>query len=761
MIKKKQIFYILIAAFIISVLTAVPLYAAEKTEGFYGFRPFSRDREITIPDDISFADIKNSIVEKDGSEKTNDYSSRAVIPRRFPGEDLDETKQILEDRYPLPRLQSPFDDCWAFSVTGCAEFYAINHGLSDNNVDLSEGHLALGIYRDMRNPVVGNEDAVSEVIFNGNDRDMLNLGGDRLLAAQYLSKGFGFIKEEDLPYPRGLQLSGGHYYDPSYIDEISQKSIFHMTNYMDIPIRDDEGKTIEEGTGLLKEAIMQNGAAAIGYHDEDDHYNSSGNAYYYDRTEAADHAVAVVGWDDGFPVSSFKAGNQPEAPGAWLVRNSWYDKESVPADNMFSHNGYFWISYEDKGIFQYAGTFEVGPCEYDNNYYYDTQIHAEAVLTGSGSAANIYKVQDAGNEKLKEVVIETFNVTDYEISVYTDLKDNKDPVGGSLVESATTRGRLNLPGIYTIPLNKPVVLKKGSYYSIVVKTADESVIYEYTIDDFEGVKANCGLKRGQSFYLEGSSWKDLCDCEDFDGKTGNFVINAHTVNTDEKATDPVSQAEKTLKSTVSENISAGSDVVNIAYNNYVEYDGRSHIAVRYDEKGEPYKAKDSGSKVYDVGVTVTLNGEVLDPSAYSLKTKNNKASSVSTDGITPIITEDKKKPYFTVKLKLKGDENKGLNKVLNDKLKSEKFYFGIIPAELKQDQVDFGKKVKKDKGTGQYVIKKLTYTPSSTTAVKAKKLKLKYKKKEKKTDFTTVCNADGSVTVTGKNNFYGSVIYKK
>ena len=136
------------------------------------------------------------------------------------------------------------------------------------------------------------------------------------------------------------------------------------------------------------------------------------------------------------------------------------------------------------------------------------------------------------------------------------------------------------------------------------------------------------------------------------------------------------------------------------------------------------------------------------------QTKNNKNSSVSIDGITAIQGNSKKLPSFT--LKFKGKEYKDVNKAA----KNEKFEFGITPAELKGELVTFDKvKTGKD-GTVQ--IKQITFKPEATVSGGSapKPLKLKYKKRESKTDFVTKVNPDGSLTITGKNNYYGNVAYK-
>ena len=193
----------------------------------------------------------------------------------------------------------------------------------------------------------------------------------------------------------------------------------------------------------------------------------------------------------------------------------------------------------------------------------------------------------------------------------------------------------------------------------------------------------------------------------------------------------------------------------MSWNSFVQFDGRKHNGVGTDASGNPASSKESGKKVSDLKVIITKNGEPVDPSKYTVKTKNNKNASVSIDGITAIQTNSKKLPSFTIKFK--GKEYKDANKAA----KNERFEFGIIPAELKDNLVTFDKvKTGKD-GTVQ--IKQVTFKPEAGTSggPAPKPLKLKYKKPEAKTDFVTDVGSDGSMTITGKNNYYGTVAYKK
>lgn len=240
---------------------------------------------------------------------------------------------------------------------------------------------------------------------------------------------------------------------------------------------------------------------------------------------------------------------------------------------------------------------------------------------------------------------------------------------------------------------------------------------------------------------------------------GQFILAINKIttpdNNDPAAISDNSVEKQTLAQVSSKTFTAGSDTYTVSWNSFVQFDGRKHNGVGTDASGNPASSKESGKKVSDLKVIITKNGEPVDPSKYTVKTKNNKNASVSIDGITAIQTNSKKLPSFTIKFK--GKEYKDANKAA----KNERFEFGIIPAELKDNLVTFDKvKTGKD-GTVQ--IKQVTFKPEAGTSggPAPKPLKLKYKKPEAKTDFVTDVGSDGSMTITGKNNYYGTVAYKK
>lgn len=77
-------------------------------------------------------------------------------------------------------------------------------------------------------------------------------------------------------------------------------------------------------------------------------FNNAGTTYFMPQSYDGDyvgHTISVVGWNDNLSRYRFSNGTGvlPQNNGAWLVRNSWGDNNTM--------GGYFWLSYEDKYIF--------------------------------------------------------------------------------------------------------------------------------------------------------------------------------------------------------------------------------------------------------------------------------------------------------------------------------------------------------------------------------------------------------------------------
>lgn len=108
----------------------------------------------------------------------------------------------------------------------------------------------------------------------------------------------------------------------------------------------------------IKQAIIDNGSVTASYATSNKCFNNAGTTYFMPQSYDGDyvgHTISIVGWNDNLSRYRFSNGTGvlPQNNGAWLVRNSWGDNNTM--------GGYFWLSYEDKYIFgeKYSPNFTI------------------------------------------------------------------------------------------------------------------------------------------------------------------------------------------------------------------------------------------------------------------------------------------------------------------------------------------------------------------------------------------------------------------
>lgn len=152
--------------------------------------------------------------------------------------------------------------------------------------------------------------------------------------------------------------------------------------------------------------------------------------------------------------------------------------------NSYSSLPYFYLSYEVTCEQIYAFDYVMND-KYDNNYFYD----ASATDSGIGSllkikqAANVFKVKgDTENEWIKAVSVGIVGEnTDCTVEVYSDVQDGSfNPQNAKLETTKTVY--LEYGGFNCIELDKPVEVKKGSTFAVVVKVNNAYI----TLSENEG-----------------------------------------------------------------------------------------------------------------------------------------------------------------------------------------------------------------------------------------------------------------------------------
>ncbi len=449
----------------------------------------------------------------EGLEDTESYD--AIVNETYPA-------KYITSNLPNLRDQNPYGSCWAHSEMALAEISLMKKGIV-KTADMSEVHTAYFTYHSVTDPLGGTA-GDSNGIPAGSD-NFLDLGGNIQLGCNVLSNWMGAADESVAPYKNAAQ-----YIRSGLASNLAYKDVAHLTNYYMANYSTSAGDL-----NAVKKLIVDYGAVGISYYHSSYSgiYNSAHNSYYNKNASrySSNHAVTVVGWDDNF--SKYNFTNTPAGNGAWLVRNSWTTR-----NNEYSLNGYFWMSYYEPSIggnTKIVMAMDYGPSNnYANNYQYDGSMLAESIY--GSKFANIFTAHSgSATETLSAVSFMTpTSNTKYTVKVYKNV-NGTNPESGSCV--ATMSGSQSYAGYYTIPLSKPVVMNKGTKFSVVVELAKASGGSAYM--GVEG-KANawftCNFKvtRGQSFVYSGG-WKDMVDRT---SSYGNLKIKAFTNNGGSAPTPP-------------------------------------------------------------------------------------------------------------------------------------------------------------------------------------------------------------------------------
>lgn len=442
------------------------------------------------------------------AQRTPQISLFSRLPEKYDSRDYGYISPV--------RTQGPFGTCWAHAFVACAEANMIKKGYEASFNNYSELHLAYFYHK--RNEAQG--DGVDDFDTSANNYGYFGAGNGKY-ATQFAENFQALAVESDFPYSM-INNSA----DFSIDEKHRNHSDVHMVDYGEILNAED-----------AKKAIMEYGAISVSYASLNG-YISENAAYYQNKYSTHNHEVAVVGWDDSFPVEKFKADCRPQSPGAWLVKNSY--------GKTYGDFGYMWLSYEDPSI-DLGGYYEFEPISDE------TKVH-----TYNGSIANImWECQKAANifqAKEDQTVYavsfdsatHNFVAQKYEINIYVSDTKPKNPEKGTHKGKLT--GNIDRDGFHRIVLDTPIKLTAGQYLSVVVSQTDS-----------EDNNAAHLFESGDDFTSrEGESWAYI------DGKwvnTYNYTYQEHKIkNTTIKA------YYKTNTATVNFNTREEKDFVSVTVN---------------------------------------------------------------------------------------------------------------------------------------------------------------------------------------------------
>ncbi len=435
---------------------------------------------VSAPMNPAFANYLAALGAGRAASSTPEGHPLGEIPPPFelPKELTPATTRVLLDRHPASfdlralggltaiRDQGYCGSCWAFaSFSSLESFFKYKKGLLK---DFSEQHLNKYHLWD-----------VPEC-----------QGGNHLMSTAYLARWSGPVAESALPYP----------YAPA---AASTPVAQHVQNIWWLPER--SGYTAND---TVKSAVQSGGAVHVSVYWDNAYYNSANKSFYNrDISGSTNHAVAVVGWNDGFPKTKF---NSPLPPGngAFIVRNSW--------GTGWGEGGYFYLSYYDKSLRLRAQFSDAGSANnYRQQYSYDP-LGCVDWLGFSGKnyawAANIFTASSRA-PKIKAVSFYTpAPGCPYQVWVYSSVTAGK-PQSGTLVKTLT--GTMSRGGYHTVAFGStPALVAAGKKFSVVVKvTVPSQYGFPYPIgieSRISGYTGGATASPGQSYTsANGTAWTDI------------------------------------------------------------------------------------------------------------------------------------------------------------------------------------------------------------------------------------------------------------
>lgn len=358
--------------------------------------------------------------------------------------------------------------CWAFAAVGVMESNLLTKSIiskGDERADISEIYTAWYAKRPNQPGSSGD----------GNNAEQPISGGNLSSITPLLAEGIGLQKEKDYPYvtewsnvAEVLEKKSG--ISRSTEADIYKRTVLDSKNYWAVLSKqEDYGDTKDRD--LIKQSIMDNGAVACSYYATQivasQNQIDTGIISYYSGKEKSvpNHGVVIVGWDDNYKKSNF-GGTQPDADGAWLVKNSWGD--------YYSKNGFFWMSYEEGSLGNFQSiVFDEAEGKLADIYSYNGSGYQTGVCRG-GSAAVIYDVKYSGasDDIISIGTYVWFAGNPLKISVYTSKDEFGDnPLNGTKVVD-NYEVTYQYPGYYNITLPTQVSLEGCKQFSVVIRYVD-------------------------------------------------------------------------------------------------------------------------------------------------------------------------------------------------------------------------------------------------------------------------------------------------
>ena len=491
------------------------------------------------------------------------------------------SKYSLKDTIPTNltiRNQQQTNSCWAFAALSSLEtnlaLSNYRNGINTSKVyDFSERHMEYATTKTFANGVT------NPIGYNR----LVGSGGNWYLAESYLTNGTGAIAESELPFENNENTI-----DISNIQNKTVSSqVYDTVSFENYKYATEEKKT--EIINQIKQHIKNYGSVSATIHGNSS--DSSLFACYNNNTGAkycalctADHAVSIIGWDDNYSVNNFAEKTRPKSNGAWIVRNSWGERQEynllelkqkiyeankgacnskgwteaslIPdefieqneytiegdiAYTKIGDNGLMYVSYEDINISKelYGIVKASDSVNYDKIYQYDKYYPAGLIRNSSSNVmlGNIFE-KGGSTEYLTQVSLQVAETCTCRVYV--------NPTGSSFAKEDMQLVALKAgdsetfdAGYHTLEFSKPIALT-GNTFAVVIEITSSKystqILLETKIEDVDTFDV-VTVESGKCFIAIGSDL-DKCTWQDLGKLTqsksslvdGDSTIKAFTTN---------------------------------------------------------------------------------------------------------------------------------------------------------------------------------------------------------------------------------------
>ena len=456
--------------------------------------------------------------------------------------------------------------------------------------DFSERHMAYSMSQSFK------EGNVNKYGYSSKVSD----GASLYMGVSYLTNGQGAVNESDMEFQNNE--------DDISIKDIQNKQV--QTTVNDIIFFDSisssemvnltDTQKLEALKKQMKEHISTNGAINVGIYapttqEENEKYLKDNKSIFVNEIVTgkgtdgqtvslpSNHAVSIIGWNDDYSKDEFKA--TPKNNGAWIVRNSWGEKEEYTFDQLreickqnehkenlteeefnnyltdlqelgftvdrdtekiymlIGDNGLYYVSYED--VYIYNSVFGIVSADnkktYDNLYQYDE-------LGGN----NAYTFEALEENKLDLYLANTFHRSTTQPEYLTSIGISNIVEAGTyevyVNPNGTDKSMSNLQkaklitgdeitltaGYNTIRFETPFKLE-GKDYVVVLKQKFVEGVRNYFTLESSTMDKNVSSNAGESFitvgaYRSDSDWLDIGAPGNSSGIHGNLCIKGFTAN---------------------------------------------------------------------------------------------------------------------------------------------------------------------------------------------------------------------------------------